>query len=665
MSTPASSAKSAAVSLSPRGQLYVACIIAAGAASLAHASLTLVRTPAPTEWLLLAALTLVSGSFTIKVPSIPARLSVTETLVFTCVLLFGAAPATLTMALDGLVISLTRRYRLQRTLFNTAEAALSIWIASHIFFAIPGVGLAHQSAAIWRLILPMLVLTSIYFLFNSGLTTLAVAFETGKSAAQLWRKQFLWLSVNYFAGASVSLLLVGTIQQGSVRVVAVALPCLVISYLTFRASMGRVADADKHVAALDRLYLSTIETLSVAIDAKDQVTHDHLRRVQSYAVGLARARGITHEGTLKALETAALLHDLGKLAVPEHILNKPAELTPAEFEKIKLHVEVGADILATIEFPYPVVPIVRHHHENWDGRGYPDGLAGEAIPIGARILAVADCFDALTSDRPYRPRLSDEAAFQILRERAGTKYEPAIVETFIRMQAEMAPKESPQIPHQRALAHISRASAVMPKLPDVGRAMRGVEATEEILALCELARLANGQASSADAALLIGTHVKRVVPCAICAVYVLDPLADELVARHVSGAGGAALTGLRIPRGHRLTGWVAANQQTLLNSEAVLDLGEFARNLDPPLRSCLSTPLLAGTRLVGVLTAYSSAPAGFTGDHSRVVQMVAPHIAQVLATALEVETRSVASPQNIGGPAADAPTRRPARQWLH
>ncbi len=665
MSTPASSAQTAAVSLSPRGQLYVACIIAAGAAALGHTSLTLLRTPAPAEWLLLAALTLLSGSFTIKVPSIPARLSVTETLVFTCVLLFGAAPATVTMALDGLIISLYRRYCLQRTLFNTAEAALSMWIASHIFFVIPGIALAQHPVAIWRLILPMLVLTSIYFLLNSWLTTLAVAFETGRSAAELWRKQFLWLSVNYLAGASVSLLLVGTIQQGSVRVVAVALPCLVIFYLTFRASMGRVADADQHLAELDRLYLSTIETLSVAIDAKDQVTHDHLRRVQSYAVGLARARGITDEGTLKALETAALLHDVGKLAVPEHILNKPGQLTPAEFEKVKLHVEVGADILATIEFPYPVVPIVRHHHENWDGRGYPDGLAGEAIPIGARILAVADCFDALISDRPYRPRLSDETAFQILRERAGTKYDPAIVETFIQMQAEMAPEESRQMPHQRALAHISRASAAMPKLPDASRAIRAVEATEEILALCELARLANGQATSADAALVIGTHVKRVVPCAMCAVYVLDPLADDLVARYVAGAGGAALTGLRIPRGHRLTGWVAANQQTLLNSDAVLDLGEFARSMDPPLRSCLSTPLLAGTRLVGVLTAYAPAPAAFTEDHSRVVQMVAPHIAQVLLAALELETRSVTSPQTAGSPSAEAQSRRPAPQWLH
>jgi putative nucleotidyltransferase with HDIG domain len=148
----------------------------------------------------------------------------------------------------------------------------------------------------------------------------------------------------------------------------------------------------------------------MAIDAKDQVTHGHIRRVQTRAVFLAKKVGVTEEQQIRAIEAAALLHDTGKLAVPEHILNKPGRLTFEEFEKMKLHASVGAEILSAIDFPYPVVPIVRHHHENWDGSGYPSGLAGIDIPIGARILAVVDCFDALTSDRPYRPRLSDKEA---------------------------------------------------------------------------------------------------------------------------------------------------------------------------------------------------------------------------------------------------------------
>src|SRR5213592_3943825 len=193
-------------------------------------------------------------------------------------------------------------------------------------------------------------------------------------------------------------------------------------------SMGRVEDANRHLSQLNALYMSTIETLAMAIDAKDQITHGHIRRVQAYAVGLAQHVGVREERLIKAIEAAALLHDMGKLAVPEYILNKPGKLTTAEFEKMKLHASVGADILSAIDFPYPVVPIVRHHHENWDGTGYPDKVTGTDIPIGARILSVVDCFDALTSDRPYRPRMSDDAALHILRERRGSMYDPLIVD---------------------------------------------------------------------------------------------------------------------------------------------------------------------------------------------------------------------------------------------
>ena len=161
-----------------------------------------------------------------------------------------------------------------------------------------------------------------------------------------------------------------------------------------------------------RLYLSTIEALAMAVDAKDQITHGHIRRVQVYAVELAKRLGVHEERQLRAIETAALLHDMGKLAIPEHILNKPGKLTDAEFDKMKRHADIGADLLSSVRFPYPVVPIVRHHHEAWDGSGYPSGIARTDIPLGARILSVVDCFDA-HSDRPYRPRLEKDEAFRI------------------------------------------------------------------------------------------------------------------------------------------------------------------------------------------------------------------------------------------------------------
>ena len=199
-----------------------------------------------------------------------------------------------------------------------------------------------------------------------------------------------------------------------------------------RSTMGRIEDANHHVEQLNRMYMSTIETLAMAVDAKDQVTHGHIRRVQEHSEDLARHMGGDDDNLIKVIEAASLLHDMGKLALPEDILNKPGK--PAEFEVMKTYSSVGADILAAIDFPYPVVLIVRCHHENWDGSGYPDGLIGTEIPIGARILAVVDCFDALTSDRP-RSRLPVEEAIAILTARRGSMYDPFVVDVFIDRQS--------------------------------------------------------------------------------------------------------------------------------------------------------------------------------------------------------------------------------------
>ena len=332
-------------------------------------------------------------------------------------------------------------YRAQ-VLFNMAAPSVAVWTAGTAFYLLSGIApYSKVFTPLPELFFPLLVFTALYFLLNSWLVAVAVASKINITL-QIWWKNFAWLSVNYFSGASLAALIVTYTQQLDFSALAMIVPLLVVSYLTFRTAMGRAEDSYHHLAELNRLYLSTIETLAMAIDAKDQITHGHIRRVQAYAVGLAKSIGVADDKLLKAIEAAALLHDMGKLAVPEHILNKPGKLTPAEFEKMKLHASVGADILSAIDFPYPVVPIVRHHHENWNGTGYPDGINGTDIPIGARILSVVDCFDALTSDRPYRPRLSDEDALAILIERRGSMYDPLVVDTFIRVYADIAPEHS-------------------------------------------------------------------------------------------------------------------------------------------------------------------------------------------------------------------------------
>ena len=197
-----------------------------------------------------------------------------------------------------------------------------------------------------------------------------------------------------------------------------------------------VAHTANHAEEMAALHLRTIEALALAIEAKDHTTHDHLRRVQVYATEIGKELNLSPV-ELEALHAAALLHDIGKLAVPEHIISKPGKLTREEFEKMKIHPTVGAEILERVEFPYPVAPIVAAHHEHWDGAGYPNGLRGEQIPIGARILSAVDCFDALATDRQYRRALPLEGAMKVLIGESGKSFDPQVVAVMQRRYVEL------------------------------------------------------------------------------------------------------------------------------------------------------------------------------------------------------------------------------------
>ena len=159
---------------------------------------------------------------------------------------------------------------------------------------------------------------------------------------------------------------------------------------------------------------------------------EHLTHMQAYAIGVARAVGMS-EHDIQGLRIAALLHDIGKVAVPAQILSKPGSLTAEEFLKVHGHPQVGAEIVGQVPFPYPVAPLIRSHHERWDGMGYPDGLSGEKIPTGARIIGLVDYFEALTTDRPYHRAMSPEAAVGLLRQEAGKGLDPTLVDKFIDM----------------------------------------------------------------------------------------------------------------------------------------------------------------------------------------------------------------------------------------
>jgi putative nucleotidyltransferase with HDIG domain len=612
--------------------VYFVAVVTAGLIVIGVSGAQLWQHPPSPHWLILAALTLLTGTFTVKVPAISARISVSEAFVFTSVLMYGPAVGTLIVALDCAVMSLWLEPSIRtrvRTLFNLSSVSLAIWIASNLFLLVVGVPPEEiHKLNLGQLSWPLFAFAGSYFLLNSGLVAVALAIERRQSVITLWTQNFPWLSLNYFGGASVSALLVAYTRSVDLAALGIIIPLLVTSYLTYRTSLGRVEDAKRHVEQVNALYMSTIEALAMAVDAKDQITHGHIRRVQMYATELAKRLGVSDHQQLQAIEAAALLHDMGKLAIPEHILNKPGKLTPGEFEKMKQHANIGADLLSSIPFPYPVVPIVRHHHENWDGTGYPNKVAGTDIPLGARILSVVDCFDALTSDRPYRPRLSNEQAFEILRERRGSMYDPLVVDAFIRAHEEIAPAAIRAGQQARSLIAIG----VNGSHAGGGHVLQKIhEGSAESRMLLEAARVCQRAPSIPEALEGVASLIRELTPAHVLALYAFVPQSDLLRCVHATNDPGELLTGFEIAKGERTTGWVAANDQSILNSAAALDLGAMAETFAPPLKSALCTAVKSGDAVSGVLAFYSRLESPFTERHTYVAEQLAALLPRFVA----------------------------------
>lgn len=646
---------------------YVVVVVLSGIGILAHSVQSLHSDPIGPQWLVLAALTLLTGCFTVKVPSTDATISVSEAFVFASVLLFGASVGAVTVSLECLIILYrmnSERRSIHRILFNVAAPAVAIWTSATVFFLTSGIKpYSTHGTPVESLIVPLLLFTLLYFLLNSWLVAIALGLETRQSSGRIWWTHFTPVSISYFSGASLAAVIVTYSHQLDLSTLSLIVPMLLVSYLTFRTSLARVDDANRHLTELNALYFSTIETLAMAIDAKDQITHGHIRRVQAYAVRLARQLGVHDDSLIRAIEAAALLHDLGTLAVPEYILNKPGRLTATEFERIKLHASVGANILSSISFPYPVVPIVRHHHENWDGTGYPDRLKATEIPIGARILSVVDCFDALTSDRPCRPRLSDAEAVGVLVQRRGSMYDPLVVDTFVSVYNQIRIDSSVS----KDASHGSSGALSAP----ISLSPRGFDdiaaSVDDNVMIYELAEALSDCENISTTIDTVVRHIRRLIPFSWSVFYRHDANAGLIEAAQTFGEPTGMLNGFTIPMGQRLSGWVAANHQTIVNSDPVLDLGDVARTATPRLRSCLSTPLMAGTELVGVLSLYSPVVDGFSEDHRRIIERVLRHAAQAFRRAgtkvLATDSTALACQGEAGAvDPGDLPSG-PSRPW--
>jgi diguanylate cyclase (GGDEF)-like protein/putative nucleotidyltransferase with HDIG domain len=535
-----------------------------------------------------------------------------------------------------------KRPPVYQVLFNLAAIAIAIRFAEAAMHFAEALGLS--------LPFRLLFATLGYFIANTFPIAGAISITEKRSLFRIWRECYFWALPYYLLGATLVCVLHWVNQNLGWEFSLLAMPVAWVVYRSYRLYIGRletekerVEQEKAHVEEMNALHIRTIETLALAIEAKDHATRDHLRRVQHYAVEIGKEMGLT-EDELNALRAASLLHDIGKLAVPEQIITKPGKLTPQEFEKMKIHPVVGAEILEQVNFPYAVAPIVKAHHERWDGNGYPFGLAGEEIPLGARILSAVDCLDALASDRQYRRALPLDQAMAVVLDESGKSYDPRVVE-ILRRRYRQLEEEAIRLYRPASKlsvdARIERGKA--PAAGFVGAAGGDAQrdfrsqiaaAGREAQYTLELVSELGNSLGMAEMLSVLSSRLTQLIPCDSIAVY--ERKDNLLKPVYVDGRDRMLFSSLQIPLGEGLSGWVAKHSKPILNGNPSVEPGYLN---DPKkfslLRSALSVPLAGQENTVGVLTLYRADSDAFAPDHLRILSGISSKIGLSFENALK------------------------------
>jgi diguanylate cyclase (GGDEF)-like protein/putative nucleotidyltransferase with HDIG domain len=529
--------------------------------------------------------------------------------------------------------------RLIQVLFNVAAMCVAITTSEAVYYSsfLRAIGMGP--------VLLMAAAASTQFVANAFPVACIIALSERKSLGKIWKECYFWTFPYYLVGAALAGAFSAVSHRLGWQVAIIGFPAAYIIYRSYRLYLGRLEHEKRHSEEIAGLHLRTIEALALAIDAKDATTHEHLRRVQTYAVEIGKELGL-NEAELNALRAAAVLHDIGKLAVPEHIISKPGRLTLEEFEKMKIHPVVGAEILEQVEFPYPVVPIVRAHHEKWDGSGYPSGLKGEQIPIGARILAAVDCLDALASDRQYRRALPLDEAMAFVAGEANRSFDPKVIEILQRRYQKLErmsravpwsrTKLSTGLKVQNGLEPDAGFEKSSPQEKDVDFLSSIAAATHEAQALFELSQTLGNSLSLNETLSVFAMRLKRIVPHDAIAIYLARD--ENLVPEYVNGDDFRLFSSLRIPVGQGLSGWVAHNSKPILNGNPSVEPGYLNDAAKfSTLRSALAVPLEGVNGTIGVLTLYHGGKDAFSKDHLRVVLALTSKVALSIENAVKYQ----------------------------
>ncbi len=630
-------------------RIYVCAIIAIGAVLFA----AFFPTPShfvgnPLLFITLLLLSSVTSVFKVNLPLArrSSTMSVSYAVDFASLLLLGPNETMIVAAASAFsqcTFRIKERNPIHRTLFSMACLVVTVQAAGFVYHLLGG---SHGVITSVKTMTPLLGAASAYFVFNTLTVATAIALSMRQPLLKVWHENFLWSAPSYYVGAAAAALvawLMSLQNQWFLPLLPFAMFIVYSTYKGYKVYLGRVEDERRHTQEMADLHLATIEALALAIDAKDQTSQLHIRRVQLYAAALARGLGMS-ENEIQGVKTAALLHDIGKLAVPEHILSKPGPLTPEEFQKIRAHPKVGADIVSSVPFPYPVAPLILSHHERWDGKGYPAGLKGEEIPLGARILSVVDYFDALMAERPYHKAMTADAAVGLLQQEAGKGLDPQVVTLFTQLLPRLQ-EEALQLDQsmrraapEEQVAQGAPATGLAPELSKKNVFEDIALAHREIYALYEIAQAMGTSLGVSDTMALISAKLTNLVPFACAALFLFDEETETLRCRFATGTDADLIQQVAVHSGEGLTGWVARNRRPLVNARPSADLEAAGlSHMTTTLQSALVCPLMFNERFIGTLSVYHTDAAFYRDDHRRLLDRVSEQAAAVINNSMLFE----------------------------
>lgn len=607
------------------------------------------------EWASLALTSLFVATINVRLPNLSVVISMGDVFIILILIQFGPGPALITYWASIVVAhaaDLFRRYGWDlkgriagfKWIFNLACCALS----TSAMFA------TYRIVSTLKVRQPLETVTALFgialawFFVNTGTISLAVSFWTNRAFLIVWREGIALYLLNFIGSAAAAGLIRVLYERTGFLIFVLCVPLAVLLYQLYNFYIEKYEQAQSHIKALNTLYLQTVEALASAVDAKDRYTHGHIRRVQAYATELARLIGIQDEKELLALQAGALLHDIGKIAIPEYILNKPTVLTETEYEKMQIHPVVGAQMLSTIEFPFPLIPMVKSHHERWDGKGYPDGLTGQEIPLIARILSLVDCYDALTTNRPYRAPMDRERVIEFFHREAGRAYDPKVVQTFIDNIQRIEDAGNAVVIEKIDLWGIKESdkppTGVRPleKIQLIVSYSKALNAEalvqRELYSVFEFVRADFHCLSPTEIFSFMGRRLSNLIKFDTAAFFDADLSKGVVNATHLIGDNEHFFEGLSLPLEQKLTGWVAANNQSLCNLPPFPDFVNLAEP-KPAFQISAIAPINRQNEVLGAISLYRNEAVKFTEEEFRRLEIVASQTAILLVKCKETTPR--------------------------